>query len=516
GQNDKSSDADANAGVVVSFEKLSYSVNVGKKEGTLAILDNLSGSFVPGKLTALMGPSGSGKSTLLDILAGRKTSGAIEGELLIGGKAPTLDDVRYSLGYVEQFDTLHDANVNVPALRLRYTAELKLPSNVSAEERQARVEEVINMLDLESCRHTVIGSPLARGISGGQAKRVNIGLALLQKPPIVLLDEPTSGLDSRVADEVVELLRELAHTENRTIVCTIHSPTGHAFSCFDSLYMIHNGHTIYDGPVAKVQSYFENHGYERDADASLPEWLVDMTSDLQSVRNRRSAITTGDEVSSRKSLPRTDTQSSSFIELFESSEVKRAADVSRKELSKLSQDEGANTPAEKAKQQFPSEFSKLVTLLKYRMLAHYKDGEFLGTRFGDKIIYALLILSLYFGLGEQSDPQSIASISSLLFFISALCGFGAAAFVPTLNLERKLFYRELSDGCYSPATYYFSKFIEEAVIAVFTSALFSAIVFFGVKFTGNFGIFFVNYYLTTLSEYTWEMRCCSKSSCTNP
>ena len=369
----------------------------------------------------------------------------------------------------------------------------------------------ISMLDLESCRQTVIGGPLARGISGGQAKRVNIGLALLQKPPILLLDEPTSGLDSRVADEVVELLRELAHNNNRTIICTIHSPTGHAFSCFDNLYMIHKGQTIYDGPVSKVQTYFENHGYERDADASLPEWLVDMTSDLESVRTRRSTIANGANASSRKSLPKMDTQSSSFIELFESSEVKKAADVSRKELLKSSKDNVVNVVKEKAKQQFPSEFSKLMTLLKYRMLAHYKDGEFLGTRFGDKIIYALLILSLYFGLGEQTDPQSIASISSLLFFISALCGFGAAAFVPTLNLERKLFYRELADGCYSPSTYYLSKFIEEAVIAVFTSALFSVIVFFGVKFTGNFGLFFVNYYLTTLSKYDCRrllLLCC--------
>ena len=70
--------------------------------------------------------------------------------------------------------------------------------------------------------------------------------------------------------------------------------------------------------------------------------------------------------------------------------------------------------------------------------------------------------------------------------------------MPTLNLERKLFYRELADGCYSPTTYYFSKFIEEAVIALFTSALFCVIVFFGLKLTGNFGVFFLTYYLTTL------------------
>lgn len=350
------------------------------------------------------------------------------------------------------------------------------------------------MLDLESCRKTVIGGPLQRGISGGQAKRVNIGLALLQRPPVLFLDEPTSGLDSRVADEVISLLQGLARSSNRAIVCTIHSPTGHAFSCFDDLYMIHKGQTIYDGPINKVQAYFENSGYERDPEASLPEWLVDLTSDLESIQQRKS---NADPSANNKVYSRTETGASSFVELFESSVMKNEADQSRKVLVE-SLKTSSDGPNKSRQEQAPSELSKLITLLKYRMTSHYMDGEFLGTRFGDKIVFALLILSLYFGLGEEKDPQSIASIASLLFFVSALCGYGAAAFVPTLNLERKLFYRELADGCYSPTTYYFSKFIEEAVIAVFTSALFSVVVFFGLKLTGNLGLFFVNYYLTTL------------------
>ena len=102
--------------VGVSFEGLTYSVkvkNTGKKNvddekspSTLTILNDLNGSFEPEKLTMIMGPSGSGKSTLLDTLAGRKNSGILEGKIFFNGNPPTQDDYRFTVGYVEQFDTL--------------------------------------------------------------------------------------------------------------------------------------------------------------------------------------------------------------------------------------------------------------------------------------------------------------------------------------------------------------------------------------------------------------------------
>ena len=124
--------------------------------------------------------------------------------------------------------------------------------------------------------------------------------------------------------------------------------------------------------------------------------------------------------------------------------------------------------------------------------------EFIGPRFGDKAIFSLLFMSLYFRMGKQVDPKSVASIASLFFFIVAKCSFGAASFVPTLALERQLYYRELNDGAYLPATYYTSKFVEEAFIALFTSTVFTTVVFFGCDLCGSFGMFFVAYYLTTL------------------
>jgi len=487
---DENTGATANnevGGVNVVFKDLSYSVPVKEAEnGTLQILHKMSGSFLPGKMTALMGPSGSGKSTLLDVLSGRKNAGTIEGSVLLNGTAPTSKDLKRLVGYVEQFDTLV-GELTVEQM-LSYTASLKLPASTTAGERQDRVEEVISKLDLHSCRNTIIGSALLRGISGGQAKRVNIGLAMITRPRILFLDEPTSGLDSRTADEVVELLRELAH-EGRAVVCTIHSPTGHAFAQFDDLHMLDDGKTIYDGTLLGAQSYFEGLGYSRNLDCSLPEWLVDITSSMPRMFEGKSLTDAEETEENNETTSASD--DNKFAEMFAASNLKKTADERQENTAmnkvQLNQDD---VP--------PSEFSKLLTLLKFRMLAHYKDGQFIGTRFGDKIVFALLILSLYWGIGDNEDPQSITSTSTLLYFICAICGYGAAAFVPSLTLERALYYRELADGCYKPGTYYMAKFVEEGVLATITSLLFCVIVHFGCSLEGSFFIFALTYYLTTM------------------
>jgi ABC-type multidrug transport system ATPase subunit len=208
-------------GVAITLQDVSYSVAL-KKKKRLVILDKINACFKPGRLTALMGASGSGKTTLLDVCAMRKNSGRTEGAVLFGGHTPNLSLLREATGYVEQFDTLV-SELTVQQM-LMYTASLKLPTTLTSKERLESVDEVIDKLGLRKCRHTVIGDPLKRGISGGQAKRVNIGLALITRPAVIFLDEPTSGLDSFMANEVANSLHALA-AEGRTIVATIHSPT---------------------------------------------------------------------------------------------------------------------------------------------------------------------------------------------------------------------------------------------------------------------------------------------------
>lgn len=147
-----------------------------------------------------MGPSGSGKTTLLDVLAGRKTAGQIKGSITFAGHKPTKMFLRRYTGYVEQFDTLLDM-LTVEEM-LMYTAELKRKVHEPLSQKKAEVEKLLDKLALMPARHTQIGNALKKGISGGQAKRVNVAIALITEPRVLFLDEPTSGLDSYTANEV--------------------------------------------------------------------------------------------------------------------------------------------------------------------------------------------------------------------------------------------------------------------------------------------------------------------------
>ena len=479
------------SGVAVSMKGVGYCVKVKKEE--LRILDKVDGLFKPGCMTALMGPSGSGKTTLLDVVASRKNTGQIVGDIRFGGSHLSRSTLRDTVGYVEQFDTLV-GELTVTQM-LRYTAELRLPTTLSPDEKKARVEEVIGQLGLGVCEHTVIGSALKRGISGGQAKRVNIGLAMITRPAIIFLDEPTSGIDSFMANEVALALAALAN-EGRTVVCTIHSPTSLAFSLFDSLLMLKKGRVTYDGPVSTVAEYLHKEcGVPPPTGTffSLPEWIVDVMSEA-GVSNANKASSTD------------------WVALYAKSPL---CALRNKEREAASGGADGSAVVLTSPKSMPGSLRQLGTLLRYRMATHYQSGEFLGPRIGDKIVNGILILLLYWGIGDDEDTQAIQSTAvrclppaafalppaarevealspldgspaavcgasqSLLYFISALCGYGAAAFVPSLTLDRPLFYRELADGCYTPLVYYISKFTEEAFLCIFTSLIFSAIVFFG-------------------------------------
>jgi len=251
------------------FKDLHYTVKVKNQDKQTVdrkLLNGISGYVKPGQCTALMGASGAGKTTLMDVIAGRKTAGVIEGEILVNGAPQDAAVYKRISGYCEQQD-LHMPLATVRE-SLLFSAYLRLPSSVDQKTREAFVDEIIELLELKNVQDRIIGNEAYVGLSPGQLKLVTIGVELVANPSILFLDEPTSGLDSRAALLVMRVVKNIAAT-GRTVLCTIHQPSSEVFYLFDYLLLLKSGgETVYFGPLgdegANIIDYFENDGRIED------------------------------------------------------------------------------------------------------------------------------------------------------------------------------------------------------------------------------------------------------------
>ncbi len=210
------------------------------------ILRDASISIAPRELVALVGGSGAGKSTLMKALAGYLP--ASRGQVLVNGDDfyEHLDAYRPLLGYVPQDDTLHRELPVESALT--YTARLRLPSDTSGAEIDARIARALEDVDMLAHKGKLIAN-----LSGGQRKRVSIAAELLADPMLFFLDEPTSGLDPGLEKRMMYTLRNLADG-GRTIVLVTHA-TANITQC-DHVAFLAGGRIVFFGPPADALAFF--------------------------------------------------------------------------------------------------------------------------------------------------------------------------------------------------------------------------------------------------------------------
>lgn len=138
------------------------------------ILKDVNFRMDSGQMLAILGSSGSGKTTLLDVISNRHNGGQVEGSVKINGKNRTKASIRRCSAYVRQDDRL------LPHLTVKETlffvGRLKLPSSYSSKEVKERIDDVIAELGLGHVSDTKVGGPEVRGVSGGERRRVSIGV----------------------------------------------------------------------------------------------------------------------------------------------------------------------------------------------------------------------------------------------------------------------------------------------------------------------------------------------------
>ena len=217
-------------------------------------LQNVNIAEESGKLVGIMGGSGAGKSTLLNVLNGnaKPASGSVRiNNIDIYESSKNIEGV---IGYVPQDDLLMEELTVFQ--NLYYAAKLCFADS-SKKDIIELVNKTLSSLGLTEIKDFRVGSPLQKIISGGQRKRLNIGLELLREPSVLFVDEPTSGLSSRDSENIMDLLKELS-LKGKIVFVVIHQPSSDIFKMFDKLIILDvGGYQLYYGNPIEAVIYFK-------------------------------------------------------------------------------------------------------------------------------------------------------------------------------------------------------------------------------------------------------------------
>ncbi|KAL8043064.1 hypothetical protein ABFX02_09G094400 [Erythranthe guttata] len=476
----------------ITFDEVKYSVempqemrNSGAGEDRVVLLKGVSGAFRPGVLTALMGVSGAGKTTLMDVLAGRKTSGFIDGNITISGYPKKQETFARISGYCEQND-IHSPCVTVYE-SLLFSAWLRLPPDVDYETRRMLVEKVMELVELTPLSGGLVGLPGDSGLSAEQRKRLTIAVELVANPSIIFMDEPTSGLDARAAAIVMRTVRNTVDT-GRTVVCTIHQPSIDIFESFDELFLMKlGGQEIYVGPLGRhschLIHYFEGvEGVTKIRDGYNPAtWMLEVTSSKQEMI---SGI--------------------DFAQVYRNSELyRRNKDL----INELSRPKPGAIDLYFPTQYSQPLFTQCIACLWKQHSSYWRNPLYSAVKILYTTFIALIVGSMFWDLGSRKGTkQDIFNAMGSMYVSVFLLGMQSASSVqPIVAIERTVSCRERAAGMYSVLSFAFGQVVVEIPYIFAQTAIFGTIVYamMGFEWTAQKFMWYIYFTFFTLSYFTF-------------
>ncbi|KAL5705872.1 ABC transporter G member 36 [Ranunculus cassubicifolius] len=420
-----------------------------------------------------MGVSGAGKSTLMDVLAGRKTSGTIEGTITLSGYPKSQETFARISGYCEQID-VHSPHVTVYE-SLVYSAWLRLPPDVDSLTRKRFIEKVMELVELTSIRNRLVGMAGVNGLSTEQRKRLTIAVELVANPSIVFMDEPTSGLDARAAAIVMRTVRNTVDT-GRTVVCVIHQPSIDIFDAFDEMLLLKpGGKVIYAGPLVHNSSqmikYFEEiNGVSKLKDGYNPAtWMLEVTTPAQ------------------EELLGVD-----FAEIYINSEIYRQNKALIRELSTPAPNSNDLSFATRYSQSFSTQCR---ACLWRQCISYWRNPQYTVVRLLFTVLMAVMLGSFFWGFGHERIKQKdlftvMGSMYAAVLFLGIQCSLSVHTVV---GFERLVSYREMAAGMYSAFPFAFGQAFIEIPFTLVQTVIYGVIVYSMIGFEWTVSKFF--YYL---------------------
>lgn len=422
------------------------------------ILRSVSGQAKPGETIGIMGASGAGKSTLLNVLAGRIGVGEITGTIRVNGK-PRADNWKRVVAYVEQDDIMY--RTLTVRETITFAANLKLPGHLTKEQRKERVDAVMTALGLMPVADTIIGDQEHRGVSGGERKRVSIGIELITDPRLIFLDEPTSGLDSFTAMSVIETLTDLATQDRRTILMTIHQPRANILRLFSKILLLSQGKIIFYGSIGEAIDHFRGQGLPCPTMENPADFFLDqITVDLRDPEAR--------EVSQARV--------NRLHAAWEAIENERLDEEVRRsgEQSVVQPTEADSERRKRKKEEWPTSWGMEFTYLMQRNFrTSFRDRQSIIATIVQTIVVFLLLGFVFFQLPD--DFAGVQGRIGLLFFIPINMAFTIIQpLIVIFALDRAIILRERSSKTYRTSAAYLARFVSLLPLRAVLTIAFSA------------------------------------------
>jgi len=444
------------AGASIEFKNLTYQLHVKDKDrhGWKTFLHGISYYIKPGSVVALMGPSGAGKTTLLDILANREKSGRVAGTILVNGRPIDKSYTRIA-GYVFQEDVLM-STLTVKEC-LMFSANLRLPDCVPAAEKEQIVTQIMSELGITHIADRKIGDEMSRGISGGEKRRVSIGMELVIQPQLLFLDEPTSGLDAAAAYQVVNLLVNLAK-KGRTILFSIHQPRSNIFQKFDEIILLSGGNIAYAGAANHALEHFARVGYQCPMNYNPADYLIDVLAQAQQEKRILNHIEDVKQYGGNDTIAG---EKGSRYQSDSAADLERGGNNSNSSNNN-NNDSGMNEKSNNL-QEYPPDmlpyatsfYSQFMTLSKRAFKNFYRNFYLMPAHYLSATIMGALLGALYYGLGN--DIAAVQNRIGSIFFMCCLLAFGAMSSLELFIAERAIYVREKANGYYYSLAYFLSK-----------------------------------------------------------
>ncbi|TYI86506.1 hypothetical protein E1A91_D04G068800v1 [Gossypium mustelinum] len=456
---------------------------------TKMLLNDISVEARDGEILAVLGASGSGKSTLIDALANRIAKGSLKGNVTLNGETLESRMLKVISAYVMQDDLLF------PMLTveetLMFAAEFRLPRTLSKSKKKMRVQVLIDQLGLRNAAKTIIGDEGHRGVSGGERRRVSIGIDIIHDPIILFLDEPTSGLDSTSAFMVVKVLQRIAQSGS-IVVMSIHQPSYRILGLLDRLIFLSRGQTVYSGSPTNLPLYFSEFGHPIPGNENKTEFALDLIRELEgSPGGTKSLVEFNKSWQSMKH-----TRDSEPDQLGLSLKEAISASISRGKLvSGATNDINSSSMVPTFANPF---WKEMVVLSKRSILNSKRMPELFGIRLAAVLVTGSILATVFWQL--DNSPKGVQERLGFFAFAMSTTYYTCADALPVFLQERYIFMRETAYNAYRRLSYVISNALVALPGLIFLSFAFAMATFWAVGLDGGLSGFLF-YFLIMFASF---------------